>query len=216
MLTVKQIPPEQQECPITDEMWEKGQPLEKVSVTGNRDYQERVSSLFSMARRIFRELEDVTAEEAVGMILELHPEVSPDLAKKSADAFIGCLHQHDREGAFRCFVCTAMEMFSGEQYSFRRINGSVQGEWNYMFYPEAEWTERRLRDFETMYWNLGEEYVVTEDSEGSLDGVSVYTCEQGHRLVHDLVKQLRVNPWEIRVFRFTGWTRAAAYEAVPA
>lgn len=80
-------------------------------------------------------------------------------------------------------IAIGLSLLTGKKYDYRQISGVVQSEWNYLFFPVDEWTDKQIGEIETEYFNKGAEYVITiepMDEDISLervlycDSISVY------------------------------------------
>lgn len=98
----------------------------------------------------------------------------------------------------------ALEVETGEPWEESIIRGSSQGEWRRVLHRVA------LREFvrgvfSVMYWNEGSEW--TDE-----DGCGYYSCEWGADAIkRDLADCAGVDPADVVLREFTGWSRSAEY-----
>lgn len=61
-------------------------------------------------------------------------------------------------------ICTFLSVLTNKTYNYRQISGSVQREWNYIYYPE-EYDLETIKQIEIEYWNTGTEWsiIITND-----------------------------------------------------
>lgn len=59
-------------------------------------------------------------------------------------------------------IAKIMSIISGEKWEYTQIYGCCQGDVNILFYNSNDFTEKDIRNIETEYFNLGEEYSMSE------------------------------------------------------
>ncbi len=189
-----QIAPEYQESPLYmfDEM------PEGLEICGNRDYKRHTSATFDKVLKCL-EYGDFSDFEFTGYKAERLEELCNKYGTRGA---------HD-EG----IIAEALFIVTGQKWEYKQISGCCQSDWNYIYYRPEEWTAKTLECFEVEYFNTGEEWRL-EDEEGD-DFGRVYT----HRWNDDekkreIAESISVNPDDVTLYLFDGWTKTAKYKEV--
>lgn len=113
-------------------------------------------------------------------------------------------------------ITTALQLITGDEYNAATIRGCCQNEWNNIIYPAkygAEW----LREFEIEYFNMGDEWRITEGDPDSDDTYYFYTHERsddGKRA--EIAAAAGVDPADVVLYVFDGYTRTAEYRMITA
>lgn len=171
---VKQVSPEYQESPLFyDELCFP----ENIVVSGNSHYKEHLTDSFSLVKDA---LED-------GVLWE-YTDITCNLPKKSGEAY-SVEELNSIKNLIRSFdytksdkdkvICSLLSIVEGESWDYMTIHGSVQSEWNTIYYPVSQWTDEALENFSTEYFNEGTEWIVHDEdyipsSPDDISGYSVY------------------------------------------
>lgn len=225
----RQIAPEYQKSPLFNAECFP----EDIAVCGNRNYIEHCPEVFQEVRRVLvnGELAKILnkaqewvywykdAEDAINDYL---PPVNKmysvtDIKKLTASVvhYAECSYQEEDQ-----ILCNVLSIVTGEDWKVTRIHGCCQSEWNYVFYPADNWNYRNLRVFESEYFNTGSEWIIHEgdfnpetDSPADIDGYYVYcTSWDNDGLRKEIASAAGVNPEDVTLYSFEGWTRTAVYE----
>ena len=115
---------------------------------------------------------------------------------------------------------------TGKVYDYKQITGCVQRDWNYIYFPVSEYTEKQLEYIEIEYFNNGNEYIVYETDEtidsveqlkqlDNCDFYQIYTHEYNEQKELEEIKgYCYSNIDDIIIFRFAGYKQIACYEKV--
>ena len=192
-----EVAPELRESPIEDYDYKPGFWLENVSVTGNRLCAHHESELYRKACDIHSAIinYDLTEKE-----IKENYEIIDDVALKAAY----CSAYNDE------ITCLLMQALSGNEYKRCEINGCVQGDWNYVYFP-VSMGDDFIKWFETAYFNNGSEWIV-EDND---DRISLYSCEWSNEKVKtDLANQYGVAVDQCEFYKFDGYVREPKYKVI--
>lgn len=108
----------------------------------------------------------------------------------------------------------ALELITGREYEYTQITGCCQGDWQNIIYP-AEYGREWLRDFETEYFNTGDEWRISENDPENDDNYYMYThawSDDGKRA--EIAAAAGVDPGDVILLTFAGWARSATYTEV--
>lgn len=217
-IIARQIPPEYQESPLFygDEFWP-----ENVYVFGNRDYNQHAGPLEAL-RRALENIADVfdDMQHGNGWTNNLNYAIRCELPNEYRREFtrperlliveLANKYTESRTNEENDILCDVLELFTGERWSNGTIRGCCQGDWQEIIYP-AEYGREWLEAFETEYFNTGSEWIVDPDG----DNVSVYVHGWSDEQIRaELADAAGVNPAEIELHAFSGWSRTAVYTEV--
>lgn len=109
----------------------------------------------------------------------------------------------------------------GEKWTWNVIRGSAQVDWNNVFYPVAAFTDKNIERFETLYFNEGTEWMVSDDldeepnSAEEIDGMSVYCCAWNlDGIKEEIADECGVSADKVKLYVFSRWTQMPVYEVV--
>ena len=220
----KQVPPEYQESPLFMEDWP-----EDVYVFGNRSYNQHAERLEEI-RAALQELADIWEDLTSGApqyyyswIDALNDILPPDYergeytrAERLQLAKLAAQFEWCGSGAENDILCDVLELITGRQWENNTIRGCCQGDWQEIIYP-AEYGRAWLEEFETEYFNTGEEWRINEGDPDSGDNYYFYSHGWNDDLIRqEIAEAAGVNPGDVVLFKFTGWSRSASYEEVTA
>ncbi len=191
-----QVAPEYQESPLYffDEV------LEGLEIYGNKDYIRRTSETF----------DEVLECLEYGDFKDFESKLTGCDAARIDDL---CDEYGTRKANDQRIVAEALSIVTGQKWEYRQISGCCQSDWNYIYYRTEEWTEKALEYFETEYFNTGDEWRI-EDEEGD-DLGSVYTHEwDDDEQKREIAENIGVDPDEVTLYLFDGWTKTAKYKEV--
>jgi hypothetical protein len=105
----------------------------------------------------------------------------------------------------------ALEIITGRAYEYATIRGCCQGDWQNIIYP-AEYGDEWLKNFEIEYFNLGDEWRITDDDE---NGYYFYTHEWSNdKKRAEIADAAGVDPSDVVLLAFDGWQRVATYKEI--
>ena len=218
-LYAKQVPPEYQESPLFYGDWP-----EDVYVFGNRSFNQRAERLEEI-RAALQELADVWEDLTsgtpqyytswIGALNDILPhdaarseytrEERLELAKLAAQ-FEWC------SSAENDILCAVLEVITGREWWARSIHGCCQGDWQHVIYP-AEYGWEWLDAFQAEYFNIGTEWTIDPDGEAYSVYVTGWTDDDARQEIADAAG---VDPSDVILLKFIGWSRSASYEEVTA
>ena len=171
-LYAKQVSPDLQESPLFyDELCFP----ENIVVFGNSHYKEHLTDSFSLVKGA---LED-------GELWEF-TDITCNLPKKGGEAY-SVEELNSVKSLIRSFdyarsdkdkiICSLLSIVESEPWDYMTIRGSVQSEWNIIYYPVNQWTDKALSNFSMEYFNEGTEWIVHDEGyiPSSPDQISGYT-----------------------------------------
>lgn len=189
-----QVAPEYQEAPL----WTFDAMPEGLEIYGNRDYKRHTSATFDEVLKCL-EYGDFSDFEFTGYKAERLEELCNKYGTRGADD----------EG----IIAEALSIVTGQKWKYKQISGCCQSDWNYIYYRPEEWTAKELEYFEIEYFNTGDEWWI-EDEEGD-DMGSVYTHEwNDDEKKREIAENIGVDPGEVTLYLFDGWTKTAKYKEV--
>ena len=219
----KQVTPEYQESPLFMEEWP-----ENVYVFGNRhykdhggDYIENIkNSMYDAAdelkalprgRSYYNSFVDILADIIPA------PENKKEYTRADRLKWRALLLNFDA-GAISDDDATtaALELITGAEYAAAEIRGCCQGDWNKILYP-AEYGREWLEFFEVEYFNTGDEWQISEGIPDSDENYYFYSHawnEDGIRA--EIAAAAGVDPDDVILYVFTGYTRTPEYRLVTA
>jgi hypothetical protein len=113
-------------------------------------------------------------------------------------------------------ITAALQLMTGDEYNAATIGGCCQGDWNNIIYP-AKYGREWLREFEIEYFNMGDEWRITEGDPDSDDAYYFYThawSDDGKRA--EIAAAAGVDAADVVLYVFDGYTRTAEYRMVTA
>ncbi len=224
----RQVPPEYQESPLYQGEWP-----ENVHVFGNRHLEEH-GNYNDTARaldQLGQDIDDIrsgcgwyTDQSLENILQDYFPRKTQYTRAERLRVLdiVATFYEH-RAGSYeeRAAVLEIMELRDGIEYDSAEIRGCCQGEWQNVVYPAAygrDW----LDEFETEYFNTGTEWIVDDTGDTMTDpGDIVGWCLYAHSWDTDGIRAeiaaaVGVNPDDVVLYTFDGWTKTATYTEVTA
>lgn len=108
-------------------------------------------------------------------------------------------------------IAPLMTLLSGTTWKWRRIRGSVQGEYGTVFY-DSTWLDKGLDDLEMEWFNLGDEWKITlEDGQE----MSVYTHTWNEdEMKKEICDVLEVGMDEVKFSKFVEFEKTPVYREI--
>lgn len=214
----KQVPPEYQESPLFygDEFWP-----DDVFVFGNRDFNQHADTLNDLKTalenivEVFDDMqygEGWTNDLAYTIQCELPEEYRRDYSRSERLKLIRLAQDYGFAKSYEenDILCKVLELITGKTWDNGTIRGCCQGDWQEIIFP-AEYGREWLEHFEAEYFNTGTEWVIDPDG----DNISVYAHEWNNEGIRkELAAAVGVEPENIIMQAFSGWTKTAAYTEV--
>lgn len=219
----KQVTPEYQESPLFMGDWP-----ENVYVFGNRYFNDRGGDYIENIKDSMYEAADELKELARGgsyydSFIDILDDLIPASYNKKeysrADRLkwralllnfdAGAISDDDA-------TIAALELISGNEYEYATIRGCSQGDWNNIIYP-AEYGREWLEHFEIEYFNTGAEWRITEGEPDNDECYYFYSHawnDDGIRA--EIADAAGVNPADVVLYVFSGYTKIADYRVVTA
>lgn len=205
-----QIPPENQVSPLIqfDEI------PENVSIYGNHRYNERKTDLLrnlpgildDLAEELFYLMQGQKQYTDFATILEAITG-RDDYTRAERKKWVDVLRRWEETDEETGVFLDALHLITGKEHAHATIWGVCQGDWQNIIYP-AEYGAEWLRAFEIEYFNLGTEWHVHENDENSF---SIYCINDPRAEIADAVG---VDPGDVILYEFDGWTRTPKYKEV--
>lgn len=108
----------------------------------------------------------------------------------------------------------ALKLLTGHEWESGCIRGICQGDYQDIIYRADTWSRKDLKQFETKYFNMGSEWLVSED-EGGDDCYSVYcTSWDDDGIRAEIADAAEVSPEDVVMYAFDGYSRTAQYREV--
>ena len=113
-------------------------------------------------------------------------------------------------------LAAALELITGEKYAYATISGYCQGDWSNILYP-AQYGGEWLRHFEIEFFNMGAEWMITENDPDSDDNYYLYTYEwQNERIRAEIADAHGCDPADVVLYVFDGYIQTPKYKEVSA
>lgn len=212
----KQVPPEYQESPLYMEDWP-----ENVYVFGNRNYKAHEDRLDDIRRELDNlayAWEDLTSGapayynswiEAIREHLPRYDGREYTRAERLRIAELAKCYCESSDDECET-LCAALELVTGRAWWYATIRGCCQGDWQNVIYP-AEYGREWLQEFETEYFNTGDEWTV--DVDGCVEYVYTHAWRDDD-IRAEIADAIGAEPGAVILCKFTGWSRTAAYTEV--
>ena len=110
-------------------------------------------------------------------------------------------------------ICKGLELLTGEKWAYTELYGTTQSDWNGCYYMADIWTREQLDAVEMEYFNMGTEWIIKD--EGGEEWGNTYThfwTDEENRA--EIASVIGVEPEDVRLYLFDGWTRTANYKEV--
>lgn len=228
-IIARQIAPEYQESPL-----EYGEEeLCHAVIRGNDDLKEICGEGSETFKRVLQILEQGELEEVLREVADgdhyyfasaeeaINNYLPPEREKgyKYSDAEIeelknllpryGDYYGRDDEE----IALAVLKIVSGEEWDVTEIHGSVQREWNYMYYEKSAWDKKSIEWAEAAYFNTGDEWEVRyADQEDDYEYSQYTTAWDDEGIKKEIADSAGVLPDEVQLEKFSGWARSATYE----
>lgn len=204
MITAKQTPYDIQESPF--ELYKDD--LTGINIVGNRDYISIKSIEYETMENMLQDMyDDDTDKEILATVQEYFPEYNREnetLILKTIRAWRG---MRDQDAA----LLTAI---TGDIWKTTTIYGTAQSEWQEVVYNTKEWTPEKIAILGQDYFNTGLEYCIYDDDGELTECMYIYNAYDGDSIKKKIAKSLDLDPSEIKLINFTGYTQVAQYEEV--
>lgn len=174
--------------------------------------------------------EDLCFEEDLenGVLGVLYPDIAisgnRDFYERGSEDILNLVHEAEDEYCTRGDgIAAYLTEKTGRPYRYHLLCGCVQREWNYLYYPDDDiWSDEQMDEFNTRYWNLGTEWLVSDDPalltnpEQSCETLDVYCTHDPVYEPDALRKELcdaygSGRPEDYVIRRFTGYKKIAQY-----
>lgn len=216
----KQVPPEYQESPLFlgVEFWP-----DDVFVFGNRDFKQHADTLNELKtalENIVEVFDDMqqgqgwTDDFAYAIHCELPEKYRREYSRPERLKLVELANEYCFAKSYEenDVLCKVLELITGKTWNNSTIRGCCQGDWQNIVFP-AEYGREWLEHFETEYFNTGSEWIIDPDG----DNISVYAHEWNNEGIRkELTAAVGVEPENIIMQAFSGWTKTAAYTEVDA
>ena len=227
-----QVDPEIQESPLDNIGFADYYDFEDIIIAGNREYYEIKNPMYediieACDLSVADELEDIKNTQA-------QIDYVKDIFGNKYDITYGQLEQiyaafcKDRTLALyrkEDLITDLLTALSGKKYACKTIRGSVQREYQFMYYPIDDMWEETLENIEIEYFNTGYEYQIYK-SEKRLFGIEEIQEEDdcpdyfyGHKYgpaeqVKEIANAYLVDPENVRILIFDGYIKTPTYKTV--
>ena len=120
-------------------------------------------------------------------------------------------------------ICKVLSIVCGNEYDWKALRGSCQGDYIECFYPAAEYDQTSLKTLESLYFNTGSEWIFDDegqynpetDEPGDICGCSVYcTSWNDDGIRREIDDAAGCKPEEVTMYQFDGYTQIERYKAV--
>jgi hypothetical protein len=218
----KQVPPEYQESPLFMEEWP-----ENVYIFGNRHFRDHGAEYIENIKNSMYDAADELKALSRGSgyytsFIDIIADLLPAPENKNEYSRVDRLEWRalllNLDGGAICdddAIITALQLITGDEYDAGTIRGCCQGDWNNIIYP-AKYGREWLENFEIEYFNMGAEWRVYYDDEEENE-FYIYThawSDDGQRA--EIAAAAGVDPGDVVLYVFDGYTRTASYREATA
>ena len=219
----RQISPECQESPL---FLHPDFFPDDIAVCGNRDFIAHKCAIFEQVEQVLNDgdladaiASDYTTPEGIAAFINDYlPAVGREYsaddihALEELIALYGFSVQEDRE-----IICKVLTIMTGRRWDWLTIHGSVQDDWNYIFYPVNAWPHEAINAFEIEYFNTGSEWIIHDEEtapEGPEDitGFAMYCLSwRDEDIQEEIAQATGARPEDVILYAFKGWRRVPEY-----
>ena len=164
MLYAKQVQPRNQISPYCTDLYPD------IAFKGNRHYINRIPGEWDHAERFIRMADtydylSLSVEDLKWNIQEdiPKPDSYTDEEVETIRSLLVDYQEADNEAKRLSALIGILNIYTGQTWIERTIRGSVQGEWQTIFYPEQEYSEKAIQNLEIEYFNLGTEWIIHDE-----------------------------------------------------
>ena len=105
-------------------------------------------------------------------------------------------------------ILRALHIITGKRYDVQTIRGSCQGDWQNVYFPVDDYAPTALDILEADYFNTGSEWIVNDD-------FSIYVYSRHNDGIRtEIADAAGVDPADVVLLEFTGWSKTAVYAEV--
>lgn len=138
-----------------------------------------------------------------------------DCVKLAGLALEFCDSPHDRAEEYG-IIADALAVMHREPFTACLLHGCCQGDWQYCIYP-ASYGDSFRDTLAAEYFNTGTEWIIHEGDDApeepeDIDGYSMYCTSYDPRV--EIADAHGVQPEEVQLYEFDGYTRRAIWKAV--
>ncbi len=232
MIYARQCDPRYQESPI----FSPNCFPDNIAVFGNRDYWEHIPEV---VKRVYEVLEEEDLDDAIcditkhrggywcdyyknvtEVINDLLPSENGKYSNRDIHAIKMYVNRYPESRGFEKenILCSVLGIVTKKVWKHKTISGTMQCEWNEVYYPADEWSDKDLRDFEVMYFDYGSEWCIYNgddepETPEDIDGSWLYCCsltEDGIR--REIAEFCEAPESEVVMYRYAGERRQDVYE----
>ena len=209
---------------------------DNIAVCGNRDYEERLSEVFERVRKVLEEEElddaihDITKhrggywcdyyKNVTEVINDLLPPEKGKYSTQDIHALKMFVNKYPESRSYEKedIICSVLSIVTKRDWDHRTIRGVTQSDWNEIYYPVNEWNDKKLDNFETMYWNTGSEWCIHDgdaepETPEDIEGYWIYCCswnEEGVR--KEIANACGVSESDVVMYKYVGERYMPIYE----
>lgn len=110
--------------------------------------------------------------------------------------------------------CKLLTVVTKREWNCKEIYGCAQGDWNNVFYVKSNYSDEALKEIETLYFNLGSEWIVHDYDEipecaEDIEGYSIYCTNYDEKRF--FCTEFNTSADEIVLYKFDGYKRVPKY-----
>lgn len=218
----RQVPWEWQESPW--DIWrEERLAIDKAAVYGNKQFKGSVFDEFEQVIKALDEMDfdDVGAdrwyENEQEMLLDWVPPVGRNAYteeeieqwREACNLYAANYGRDERKA-----ICMGLTLMMGKEYDYCQLSGCCQSDWNYFFYPVELYDDKAIRCVEVDYFNLGEEWMVHDESTvpecaADVTGYIMYVYNDARR---EIAEEAGVAPENVVLWEYDGMRQVPKYK----
>lgn len=106
----------------------------------------------------------------------------------------------------------------GKEYDYKLIRGCCQGDWNYFFYPVADFDNENISFLEDEYFNLGTEWIIHDEEKApespeDISGYGFYAHGWNEEKIKEEIANAEgISPDDVIIYCFNGYSRNVLYK----
>ena len=147
---------------------------DNIVVSGNSHYKEHLTDSFS---RVKDALDDGELWEYTDITCNLPKKGGESYSVEELNSIKSLIRSFDYARADNDkIICSLLAIVEGEPWDYMTIRGSGQSDWNTIYYPVNQWTDKSLENFSMEYFNEGTEWIIHDEDyiPSSPDEISGY------------------------------------------
>lgn len=212
MIEARQVPTDLQESPIDltyAEMFD-------LAIDGNRNFHPYCCEEYQQTKDFISHCLSYTWNKGIDTDQQLldildnylnsHGEITIDTGKKIWEKLLAYDHS---KLTWATAILNILSIWTGDEWNVYTMRGTVQSEWQNVFYNTKTYTMEQIKLLEMDYFNLGTEWEIKDGD----DTWSIYCYKHGdEELKEEIADAISRDVSEIKFFKFNGYVRTPDFK----